>query len=156
MAMLRAATLESDGRANLHQGALGVGIDLGVGITTRAVHHGRNVSRHPDTGFGLLGIELPGWQRIMEMAVICQEMTGLGYLGVDLMIDKIRGPMLIEVNARPGLAIQMANGIGLMKRLEPVVTRHASHPEESVAEKIAFSCSMSCARMSLPIQSGQH
>lgn len=109
-----------------------------------------------DTGHGLLGIELAGWQRIMEMAVICQEMTGLGYLGVDLMIDEIRGPMMIEVNARPGLAIQMANGIGLMKRLEPVVARHASHPEESVAEKIAFSCSMSCSRKSLPIQSGQH
>lgn len=156
MAMLRAATLESDGRANLHQGAVGIGINLETGITTRAVHHGRSISHHPDTGLGLLGIELPGWERIMEMAVISQEMTGLGYLGVDLMIDEFRGPMMIEVNARPGLAIQMANGIGLMRRLEPVVARHMSHPKQSVAEKIAFSCSMSCARKSLPIQSGQH
>ena len=41
MAMLRAATRESDGRANLHQGALGIGIDIATGKTIRAVHHGK-------------------------------------------------------------------------------------------------------------------
>jgi len=139
MAMLRAATRESDGRANLHQGALGIGIDLKTGITTRAVHHGRTVTRHPDTDLNLIGIQLPGWDRIMEMAVICQEMTGLGYLGADLMVDQQQGPMMIEVNARPGLAIQMANGVGLMKRLEPVLKRHAQYPNEGMKEKLAFS-----------------
>ena len=139
MAMLRAATHESDGRANLHQGALGIGIDLATGRTVRAVHHGRPVTTHPDTGVSLIGLELPGWDKIMDMAVTCQQMTGLGYLGVDLMIDQSLGPLMIEVNARPGLAIQMANGVGLMKRLEPALSRYAKHPDDDKAAKIEFS-----------------
>ena len=139
MAMLRAATKESDGRANLHQGALGIGIDLATGRTIRAVHYGKPVSRHPDMDVDLVGIQLPGWNKILDIAVTCQEMTGLGYLGVDLMIDETIGPLMIEVNARPGLAIQMANGVGLLRRLEPVVTQHALHPGTGHFEKIAFS-----------------
>ena len=139
MAMLRAATKESDGRANLHQGALGIGIDLASGCTIRAVHHGKVTDMHPDLKVPLLGIQLLEWERILDIAVTCQEMTGLGYLGVDLMIDEDLGPLMIEVNARPGLAIQMANGVGLLQRLEPVVAQHKSHPSLGNAEKIAFS-----------------
>jgi hypothetical protein len=135
----RAATRESDGRANLHQGALGIGIDIATGRTVRAVHHGRPVSIHPDLGVELLGAQLPRWDEILDIAVTCQEMTGLGYLGVDLMIDETTGPLMIEVNARPGLAIQMANGVGLMRRLEPAARQHALHPGVGHAEKIAFS-----------------
>lgn len=139
MAMLRAATRESDGRANLHQGALGIGIDLATGRTVRAVHRGRPVTRHPDLDVGLTGVELPQWDRILEIAVTCQEMTGLGYLGADIMIDETLGPLLIEVNARPGLSIQMANGVGLMCRLEPAIRQHELHPGASWEDKIAFS-----------------
>lgn len=139
LAMLRAATRESDGRANLHQGALGIGIDLVTGRTVRAVHHGKVVTHHPDLKVPLLGVEMPHWERILDIAVTCQEMTGLGYLGVDLMIDRDRGPLMIEVNARPGLAIQMANGVGLRRRLEPIMARHARHPFETHREKIEFS-----------------
>jgi len=139
MAMLRAATRESDGRANLHQGALGIGIDLARGITCRAVHHGRPLTMHPDLKVPLLGIELEGWERILDIATHCHEMTGLGYLGVDLMIDEERGPMMIEVNARPGLSIQLANGVGLLRRLEPAAARAAKYPHEERREKIAWS-----------------
>lgn len=139
MAMLRAATRESDGRANLHQGALGIGIDLATGKTVRAVHHGRPLVMHPDLDVDLIGIQMPQWDKILDIAVTCQEMTGLGYLGVDLMIDETLGPLMIEVNARPGLAIQMANGVGLLRRLEPVVKQHARHPGFGHPEKIAFS-----------------
>lgn len=139
MAMLRAATRESDGRANLHQGAIGIGIDLATGKTIRAVHHGRPITTHPDIDIQLLGIQMPEWDKILDIAVTCQEMTGLGYLGVDLMIDETHGPMMIEVNARPGLAIQMANGVGLLKRLEPVAEQHRLHPGAGHEEKIAFS-----------------
>ena len=139
MAMLRAATKESDGRSNLHQGALGIGIDLLSGKTIRAVHHGHPVMHHPDVGSDLIGIQLPNWPKILEIAGTCQEMTGLGYLGVDLMIDQVLGPLMIEVNARPGLAIQMANGVGLLRRLEPVVKQHQQHPQVSRAGKIEFS-----------------
>ncbi len=139
MAMLRAATKESDGRANLHQGALGIGIDLASGRTIRAVHYGKPLSIHPDVGAELIGVQLPEWDKILDIAVTCQEMTGLGYLGVDLMIDETIGPLMIEVNARPGLAIQMANGVGLMKRLVPAAEQHRLHPGAGHAEKIHFS-----------------
>jgi alpha-L-glutamate ligase-like protein len=138
MAMARAATRESDGRANLHQGALGIGIDIATGRTVRAIHHGSSLSHHPDLNFELLGIQLPEWDKILDIAVTCQEMTGLGYLGVDLMIDETSGPLMIEVNARPGLAIQMANGIGLLRRLEAVMAYHQLHPGAGHSRKIQF------------------
>lgn len=139
MAMLRSSTKESDGRSNLHQGAVGVGIDLATGMTIRAIHHGSLIENHPDLKIKLAGRQIPNWDRMLEIAVTCYEMTGLGYLGVDLMVDETLGPMLIEVNARPGLAIQTANGVGLMKRLEPAISRYRSHPNDGLAERIAFS-----------------
>jgi alpha-L-glutamate ligase-like protein len=139
MAMLRAATIESDGRANLHQGALGIGLDLATGKTIRAVHHGSPLTIHPDSKVPLIGVQIPDWEEILHIASICQVMTGLGYLGVDLMIDETLGPIMIEVNARPGLAIQMANGVGLMRRLEPVVDQHLKNPHASPEEKVEFS-----------------
>lgn len=139
MAMLRASTKESDGRSNLHQGALGIGIDIATGITVRAIHHGKPVTVHPDLDIDLIGVQIPDWDTILHMSVTCQEMTGLGYLGVDIMIDEEKGPLMIEVNARPGLAIQMANGVGLMKRLEPVVAQHRRRPNADLPAKIAFS-----------------
>ena len=138
MAMLRAATRESDGRANLHQGALGIGIDLATGRTVRAVHHGKPLTRHPDLEADLIGIQMPEWEKILDIAVTCHEMTGLGYLGVDLMVDETLGPLMIEVNARPGLAIQMANGVGLLRRLEPIVRQNELHPGLGRPEKIEF------------------
>lgn len=138
MAMLRAATRASDGRANLHQGAIGIGIDLATGRTVRAVHHGVPIDRHPDLGTPLVGIAIPEWDKILDIAVTCHEMTGLGYLGVDLMIDETLGPLMIEVNARPGLAIQMANGVGLLHRLEPAALQHRLHPGAGRADRIAF------------------
>ena len=139
MAMMRAATRESDGRSNLHQGAIGIGIDIAGGRTIRAVHHGRLIERHPDLKIPLVDLQIPEWEKILDIAVTCHEMTGLGYLGVDLMIDEEKGPLMIEVNARPGLAIQLANGVGLLKRVGPVRERHRQVPDEERAGKIAFS-----------------
>jgi alpha-L-glutamate ligase-like protein len=120
MAMIRLPTHLSDGRANLHQGAVGVGIDLATGVTTRGVQEDRRIDEHPDTGQPLAGIPMPAWDRILEMAARCHEMTGLGYLGVDIVIDRDLGPLILELNARPGLAIQIANGSGLRRRLRVV------------------------------------
>ena len=36
------------------------------------------------------------------------------------MLDKFRGPMMLELNARPGLAIQIANGRGMRNVLEDI------------------------------------
>jgi alpha-L-glutamate ligase-like protein len=113
MAMLRLATLESNGRANLHQGGVGVGVEVETGSTTRAIWHGRLIGRHPDTGETLAGRTLPDWPAILNASKTIARATGLGYVGVDIVPDEREGPMILEANARPGLAIQTANGKGL-------------------------------------------
>jgi alpha-L-glutamate ligase-like protein len=117
MAMMRCATHSSDGKANLHQGAVGVGIDIASGNSVRAVQYGQLVTTHPDTGACFESLCIPHWEQILDLAASCVEMTGLGYLGVDIVLDKAFGPMLLELNARPGLAIQVANQSGLRQRL---------------------------------------
>jgi alpha-L-glutamate ligase-like protein len=117
MAMLRLPTRQSGGRANLHQGAIGAGVDLATGVTTRAVLRNRATERHPDTGASVVGFRVPYWPRILEMSRRVSRATGLGYVGVDVVVDRRHGPLLLEANARPGLAIQIANGVGLLCRL---------------------------------------
>jgi len=120
MAMLRLATHASDGKANLHQGAVGVGIDLATGKALHAVQHDRPIYQHPDTQRDFSELQIPDWDKLLPLAAACQEMTGLGYMGVDIVIDKNHGPLILELNARPGLAIQMANGTGIFPRLQQV------------------------------------
>ena len=117
MAMLRLATHASDGRANLHQGAVGVGIDIGTGEALHAVQYGNPVYFHPDTRTPFSNLTVPHWNRLLKLAAACYEMTGLGYLGVDIVLDRDQGPMIIELNARPGLSIQVANFAGLAPRV---------------------------------------
>jgi alpha-L-glutamate ligase-like protein len=118
MAMVRLPTKASDGKANLHRGAIGAGIDLASGLTMTAVHNSRIVTRHPDTDTPVGGIPIPHWERILLMAAEATRMTGLGYLGADFVLDRDTGPVLLELNARPGLAIQIANQAGLRTRLD--------------------------------------
>jgi len=120
MAMMRLSTAASDGKANLHQGAVGVGLDIASGTAIRGVQFDRTRHDHPDTGQELASLRIDGWRDLLLLAVDCYEMTGLGYLGVDIALDRDQGPMLLELNARPGLAIQMANGEGLRPRLDLV------------------------------------
>jgi len=120
MAMVRLPTRASDGKANLHRGAIGVGINMGSGTTLAAVHRSGVVTDHPDTGHPVAGIQVPYWEQMLLMAAKAKDMTGLGFLGIDLVIDKERGPLLLELNARPGLQIQVANQDGLFHRLQRV------------------------------------
>ncbi|MGO9953891.1 MAG: alpha-L-glutamate ligase-like protein [Dissulfurispiraceae bacterium] len=118
MGMVRLPTEASDGKANLHRGAIGAGIDISSGRTGVAVHGPNVVTHHPDTGRPVGGIQVPYWEKILLIAALSFEMTGLGYLGVDVVIDREHGPLLLELNARPGLGIQIANMAGLRSRLE--------------------------------------
>jgi len=125
MAMLRIPTEESKGKANLHQGAIGLGVDLATGITTYGVHHDQLISRIYDRRrkkmIKVNGIKIPYWKKILETAIKCQEaVPSLGYLGVDMVLDQEKGPMVLELNARPGLSIQICNQAGLRRRLERV------------------------------------
>ncbi len=136
MGMVRLPTKVSDGKANLHRGAIGVGIDMKTGKTLSGVHKAQVITYHPDTGNPVRGIEVPFWERMLFIAARATEMTGLGYLGVDLVIDDQRGPLLLELNARPGLQIQVANRAGLRERLETVEDAPLgmlSSPEQRIA-----------------------
>lgn len=145
MGMVRLPTRVSDGKANIHRGAIGVGIDIGRGTTLSGVHHSDVVTHHPDTGKPVSGIQVPHWERILMTAAQATDMTGLGYLGVDMVIDSERGPLLLELNARPGLQIQIANRVGLLRRLEQIdkAPREIFRtPEERIAWAVeAFSVS---------------
>ncbi len=130
MGMLRLPTLESEGKANLHAGCIGVGVDIATGITTTAAHR-LGASLLDDTyeeveemldepHLPLSGVQIPRWKEILRIAIKCQEASGLGYFGVDIALDRNKGPVVFELNARPGLAIQTVNRAGFRKRLERI------------------------------------
>lgn len=120
--MVRLPTAESDGKANLHKGGLGVGLSMATGVTRTAMQHDRQIDLHPDTANPLTGIQVPNWDEMLLMASRAYDVTGLGYLGVDIVLDRDRGPMLLELNARPGISIQNANRLGLRDRLRQAMT----------------------------------
>jgi hypothetical protein len=162
MAALRLPTPESKGRANIHQGAIMVGIDLATGTTTTASHWDRPIKTipgktidnrkwkvgvedrkskvdiqnnqssifhlpqlfstvyHPSSNLKLSGIQIPDWDRMLELAVMVQEHVALGYMAVDFLIDPVKGPLIVELTARPGMGIQIANQSGLRRRVERV------------------------------------
>jgi alpha-L-glutamate ligase-like protein len=119
-AMLRLPTSLSDGKANLHMGGVGAGVDLPTGTTTRAVCKGEAIDRHPDFETPLAGFVVPHWMEVLELSARLGGSIGLGYVGVDLVIDRDLGPTMLELNARPGIAIQIANGMGLAHGLRRV------------------------------------
>ncbi|TBW59499.1 alpha-L-glutamate ligase-like protein [Marinobacter halodurans] len=150
MAMLRLATRASDGKANLHQGAIGVGIDIATGRSLNAVQFNRPVKMHPDTGLALEHIQIEDWHTMLVMASRCYEATGLGYMGADLVLDQHDGPTLLELNARPGLAIQMANGKGLLPRLKYIESLKRTHLTPEARVEYAMSVFSHAGNLSAP------
>jgi len=117
MAMTRIPTLTSEGKANLHQGAVGVGIDLESGRTHHAIHQGNPVSEHPDNGKTLINHTLPFWSNVLEISDLTAKSVPLGYLGIDIVLAQ-DGPKVLEINVRPGIEIQNANMEGMREILE--------------------------------------
>jgi alpha-L-glutamate ligase-like protein len=136
MSMTRLPTHRSRGRANLHQGAIGAGVELATGRILHAVLDGTPITRHPDTDRAVLGVVVPSFARVLEIAVAATDETGLGYVGADVVVDARKGPVVLELNARPGLAIQAANRAGLLPRLRAVTERVRA--EAPLAERIAL------------------
>jgi alpha-L-glutamate ligase-like protein len=128
MAMVRLPTIQSEGRANLHQGAAAAAVHLVTGRTFGGVCNNRMISRHPDTGELISGLEIPGWRELLAGAMKLADALEMGYIGVDFVIDAKVGPVVLEANARPGLAIQVAHRIGLLPRLKLI----ESLPRETV------------------------
>jgi len=136
MAMLRLATVASRGRANLHLGGIGVGINLTTGLTTYAVAGKRWLTLHPDTEVPLSGVRIPRWADLLAIAARCADAIPLGYLGIDLTLDAKSGPCVLELNARPGLSIQLANRRGLRPLIAAV--EQQGQKERSASERVRF------------------
>ena len=130
MAELRLPTRKAKGTANLHAGGIAVGIDMATGITTTAIQR-KGVDFVGDRytilettpeppHLPLRGIQIPYWTQVLEIAAKIYKIVELGYLGVDIAIDREKGPVLLEINARPGLGIQVANQAGLLERINRV------------------------------------
>ncbi len=127
MAMARLPTKASQGKANLHQGAVAAAIDLHSGTAYGGVWRNRVVTGHPDTEASLADLEIPHWPQVLEYACRLASGLGLGYVGIDLVIDQANGPLVLEANARPGLAIQLANRQGLLiaiQRIDAALSRN--------------------------------
>lgn len=141
MAMLRLPTRQSNGKANLHQGAIGVGVDLATGVTLGGTWLNSKINKHPDTNNAVGGVQLPHWNGFMTLAASCYELSGLGYIGVDMVLDQDKGPLILELNARPGLNIQIANNCGLVHRCHTAEERLQSLGDgrETPEERVAFS-----------------
>ncbi len=142
MAMTRLPTKESRGTANLHTGAISVGIDMRLGVTTTAIQRrGINIlgdvydilDHIPDKPYlKLSGIKIPYWKKILLYASEAAKVVGLGYCGVDIVIDRDKGPVILEINARPGLGIQMANTAGLLERIRQLPKKKVKSPARAV------------------------
>ena len=135
-AMIRLPTRASDGRANLHMGGMAVGIDLVTGVTTHGVLRGRRMPGHPDLACAVGGRVIPQWDAMLAIAARCYDAIPLGYLGVDLVLDAALGPLVLELNARAGLTIQLANRRGLRASMEALVG--ADLAGASVDERLAL------------------
>jgi len=118
MAMIRLPTTQSSGRANLHQGAVAAAIDLSTGHTFGGVCGNRAITHHPDTKQPIAGIEIPAWRDVLDASMRLSDEIEMGYIGVDFVIDVKTGPVVLEANARPGLAIQLAHRQGIVPRLK--------------------------------------
>jgi alpha-L-glutamate ligase-like protein/uncharacterized protein (TIGR02421 family) len=138
IAMLRIPTAESQGKANLHLGAVGVGINIGTGRATYGVQHNKFISKLPN-GERISDIKLPDWDEILLLASRAQHVSQIGFLAVDLVLTT-NGSKILELNARAGLRVQIANQIPLKSRLKKVVDLQVPNPEKGVeVSKTLFS-----------------
>ena len=131
MAMLRLPTEKSAGKANIHLGGIGVGIDISKGELTFATQYDQKIDGIP--GFGdVKGIKIPNWEDFLLTASRVQQITNLGFAAVDMVLDRNMGPVLLEINARAGLQVQVANMAPLRRRLERIEGVKVNSPEKGV------------------------
>ena len=118
MAMMRFPTKDSDGKANLHQGAIGVSVDIKTGKMGKGYDYRSYISNHPDSGVMFEGQEIPYWNEMMKMSKDIANSFPLKYIGIDIVLDKTYGPLVMELNARPGIEIQNVNQTGILEMLK--------------------------------------
>lgn len=118
MSYVRLPTKESEGKGNLAKGAIGAAIDMVTGTTTGGIiGKTQKIETIPGTRISVSGLKIPNWDEILKIAIRAQRATNLGFAAIDFLIDRDRGPVIVELNARPGLSIQLSNEDGLRWRL---------------------------------------
>lgn len=133
MAMTRIPTKESNGKANLDQGAIGLGIDMATGVTTYGLRgKTEKITHFPGSKKKVNGILIPFWEKTLEIAVQAANAAGYKFMGADLFITAEYGPIIVELNGFPGLSIQLTNRAGLKKRLERVEGLDVRDPKHGV------------------------
>lgn len=133
MAMTRLPTQESEGKANLDKGAIGLGIDIATGITTYGLRgKSEMISHFPNSKKKVNGILIPMWNQALEIAVRAANAAGYVFMGADMFIHAEKGPMIVELNGFPGLSIQLANHAGLKQRLDRVEDLEVRNPQHGV------------------------
>ena len=85
MAMLRLSTKPPTARPTCISAV--AGLDIGTGHALNAVQFNRQILLHPDNGMPMSDIQIDDWDTMLVMAARCYEATGLGYIGVDLVLD---------------------------------------------------------------------
>ena len=119
MAMIRIPTAESEWKANIHVGACAAWIDIGTWRITYIYRHRKIVKSIPGIG-DVRGIIIPEWDKVLSLAVQVQQVTWIKFLGCDVVLDESSGPLLLEINVRPGPEIQNVNIAPLRVRLDKV------------------------------------
>lgn len=119
MAMLRIPTEKSGWKANLHSWACAAWIDIWTWKLTYITQYSKIIKSIPWI-WDIRWLVLPDWDDMLNMAVKVQKETNIWYLGCDIVMDNKDGPLLLEMNVRPGLEVQVANLARLKDRLEKV------------------------------------
>lgn len=119
IAMLRVPTANSKGKANLHGWACGLWIDIWSWKITYITQFKKMIKSIPWIG-DVRWVEIPHWEEILKLAVKVQQVTNVWYVWCDIVLDDTFGPLLLEMNVRPGLEVQVANKVPLLERLKKV------------------------------------
>lgn len=132
MAMVRLPTKMSEWKANLHLWWVWAWIDIVTGITNNAVMLWKPIDINPDTNNRVTWVQIPHWDKVLEIAIRSQQVSWINYLWADVVIDEKLWPVILELNARPGLAIQISNMQPLKKRLVQVENKSPKDYKEAI------------------------
>jgi len=131
-AMLRVPTEESDGKANLDRGGIGLGINVSTGkiqsMFQNGVIHKQNF---PEPYASFENKKLSYRNDILSYSSKVQYFANLWYLALDRVITQ-EWPKLLEINARAGLKFQLAAILPLRNRLDKIKDMKVSDPEKGV------------------------
>lgn len=111
---------------NFHSGGMTAAVNLETGelVTNAADMEGHVFEIHPMTGIKIKGYRIPLFKEAVEMVTkACEEHKIEGYLGWDIAITE-DGPVLIEVNLRPGVVLLSTPYVSEKKGMKHVMAKY--------------------------------